>query len=137
MPHSMSSVAGNWRDVGKDWATKLRGEVGADRGADDAGGVGSSRPIACVTSFPRPALSASPSCATPQWPSRMNSVSTTAIGQERNVLVKTAMATTRIAISHSTSNPLMRFQLNHCVLRTRLRLWVSTLYHVPSLRPVR
>src|SRR5258706_15262808 len=54
-------------------------------------------------------VAGSPSCTTAQRPSRMTSVSTTAMGQETNVLPKTEMMTTSTDNSQGISRLLKRF----------------------------
>src|SRR4051794_26277744 len=75
----------------------------------------------------------SPICSTPQRPKRMTRVSTTAMGQDTNVLQNSAMETTRIDISHSTSRLLNKLnaKLRTPVLRaTELG---ATPSHLPSV----
>ena len=80
---------------------------------------------------------ASPSCSTPQWPSSITTVSTTAIGQDRNVLVNTATMTTSTAISQRMSMLLARFRAKLPWARTTLTPPSSTPYHMPSFKPER
>ena len=56
--------------------------------------------MSVATTFPMSGCVASPRCSTPQRPSRITSVSTIAIGQERNVEQKIETLMTRIDISH-------------------------------------
>src|SRR5688572_32501799 len=55
-----------------------------------------------------PAALASPIWSTPHRPSRITSVSTTAIGHDTNVLQKTAIDTTSTDMSHTMSRLLNR-----------------------------
>ncbi len=65
-----------------------------------------------LTSRPKADPLASPIWVTPQCPRRIRSVSTTAIGQETNVLQNTAMATTSTDISQRISRLLNRLNAN-------------------------
>ena len=65
-----------------------------------------------ATRRPNPASVTSPNCIAPQRPKRITSVSTTAIGQLKNVLQKIEMIVTNSDISHRIARLLIRFHAN-------------------------
>src|SRR5204863_7404280 len=70
-----------------------------------------SRNSSVATVAPMPGCVASPSCSTPQRPSRITSGSTIAMGQDRNVEQKIEIVITRIDIIQRIERLLSRFRL--------------------------
>src|SRR6185295_5742804 len=76
--------------------------------------AGSWKPRSVAIVAPMPGAVESPSCITPQRPSRITTVRITAIGQERKVLQKIEIAMISTAISHRIIRLLTRLNANGC-----------------------
>src|SRR5271170_5221944 len=74
--------------------------------------LGSVIPISVAIERPSVLSDTSDTCSTHQCPRSRTIVSTTAIGQERNVLENTASETTSTVMSHRMNKLLAKFQAN-------------------------
>ena len=125
-PRSMSSTAEYCEMSGSTVLMKLRKLESFSTVARTASALaGLLRPKSITTWLPIPGAVASPSCCTPQCPSRITKVSTTAIGQERNVLEKIATAVMSTDISHRMIMLLARLMAKGwvAVTSTKERCW--------------